>query len=265
MSFLKRFFKKKEKKGSIVFDLKAQEVGEISNIRYDGDTKIQVYEISTKDTKMKLSFPPDQFFTDDTGRIFLLPEWCYHVRASCSKLLDLKKEYGEINNFRGALKPTAYLGHLKEILKNSIPCGEEIIQHLTKFEDLLIELGKEKTKITDETSRLMTLRLLEFGGETRKNTSAHLARKQYSLKIIDLRTRYRNVSRLVQFVNTLYENTKTSLTFLEELLERFDMQKEVYPTDTQELESLMKRAVHVRNRQNEVIGILESLIESLTT
>jgi hypothetical protein len=227
---------------------------------------------------MKLLFPADQLFTDETGRIFLLPQWCYHVRISCSKLLDLKNRYREVNILSDSLEPKAYLEHLKDIMKQGIPYGEEIIQQLTKFEELLVELKKGKTDVTEETSRLMTLRLLESGGEG-KSVPTPLTRKQYSLEIIDLRRRYGNISRLIRFVSELYEDTKASLTFLVGLLERFHIQRETCQKSApnlpltvrvdintlQEIEDLMKKASHIRSKRNEITGILEGLIESLVT
>src|SRR4030066_791341 len=127
MSFLRRFFKKKTIIGKVIYGLDSQEVGEISEILNERNS-IQAYEVTTKGSKMKLRFPISQFFTDKTGRVILLPEWCYHVRVSCSRLLELEKRYRELNNLRATLEPESYRGHLIDILKNSLPSGEEIIR-----------------------------------------------------------------------------------------------------------------------------------------
>ena len=144
MSFLKGFFKKKTKIGKVVYGLDSQEVGEISACFFEKRDSIQAYEVTTKDSKMKLRFPISQFFTDETGRVLLLPEWCYHVRVSCSSMLELEKRYKELNNLRATLKPESYRSHLIDILKNSLPCGDEIIRYLPKFEELLGRTGKRK-------------------------------------------------------------------------------------------------------------------------
>jgi len=261
MSFLRRFLKKKTKSGKIVYGLDSQIVGEISAILNEGSPAIQAYEITTKDSGMKLSFPTAQFFIDESGRIILLPEWCYHVRVSCSKLSELERRHLELSNLRETLEPETFRGHMIEILKSSIPCEEEITRHLTKFEELLIELAKQKTQITDETTRLMTRRLLEYGQEADKATSARLDRKQYSLKIIELRKEYANISQLMHFVSDLYEDTKASSRFFEKLLDVFNREKE----GVEEIGDLGKRAQDIRNREDEVMGILDNLIESLTT
>jgi len=263
MSFLKRFFSKRKVKGKVVYDLNAQEVGEISNIRYDEEN--QVYDILTRDTKLKLSFPVDQFFTDETSRIYLLPKWAYHVRVSCSKLLELRKRYEELNILINAIERETYHKHLTDMTKSSIPCGEEIVQHLPKFEEYLMRLKKEKAEVVNETSRLMTLRLLEFGREASKSASVPLTKKRYSLKIIDLRKRYGNISRLIRFVSELYGDTKTSLVFLKELLERVDTQRKAYPSATPEIQHLMKKANNVCAKGEEIIVILDGLIEAVIT
>jgi len=264
MSFLRRFFKKKTKIGKVVYGLDSQEVGEISGVLHDRDS-IQAYEVTTKDSKMKLRFPISQFFTHETGRVLLLPEWCYHVRVACSSMLELEKRYKELNNLRATLEPESYRKHLIDILKNSLPCGDEIIRYLPKFEEQLVELAKEKNHITNETTRLMTQRLLEFGRQVNKTAPAHLDRKQYSLKIIDLRTKYSNISKLIHFVSELYENTKASSKFFENLLKSFGMEKEGYPRKAEEIEELTKRAEDMHYREVEVIGILDNLMESLTS
>src|SRR4030065_1567066 len=118
MSFLKRFFKKKAKIGKVIYGLDSQEVGEISEILNEKNS-IQAYRVTTKDSKMKLRFPISQFFTDENGRLILLPEWCYQVRVSCSRLLKLEKRYHELNNIRATLEPKSYQNPLINILKNS--------------------------------------------------------------------------------------------------------------------------------------------------
>jgi hypothetical protein len=263
MSFLKRFLRKRKIKGKVVYDLDAREVGEISSIRYDRETR--VYDVLTRDTKFKLSFPADQFFTDEAGRIYLLPKWSYHVRVSCSKLLKLRKRYEELSFLINAMSRKTYLKHLRDMTKSGIPCGEEIIQHLPRFEEYLMKLKGEKTEVVNETSRLMTLRLLEFGREANKSASELLTKKKYSLRIIDLRRRYRNISRLIRFVSELYEDTKASLVFLKELLGRVDAQREVYPSVAPEIQDLMKRANNVCIKGKEITEILDGLIEAVIT
>ena len=265
MSFLRRFFQKETQIGKIVYGLDSKEVGQISSYFFKKRNSIQVYEVTTKDSKMKLRFPVGQFFTDETGRVLLLPEWCYHVRVSCSSMLELEKRYKEINNLRATLEPESYRKHLIDILKNSLPCGEEIIRYLPKFEELLVELAKEKDQITDETTRLMTRRLLEYGRQADKTESTHLDRKQYSLKIIDLRTKYANISELIHFVSELYKNTKDNSKFFENLLKVFGMTKEENIKSAEEIDDLIKRAEDMHYREVEVIGILDNLMESLTS
>lgn len=264
MSFLKRFFNKKTKTGALVYGIDSQEVGEISNILNEQDS-IQAYEVTTKDSKMKLRFPIGQFFIEESGRVLLLPEWCYHVRVACSRLSELEKRYRELNNLRATLETESYRGHMVDILKNSLPCGDEIVRYLPKFEELLVDLEKEKTQTTNETTRLMTRRLLEYGRQADKTAPMYLDRKQYSLKIIDLRTKYSNISKLVHFVSVLYENTKDSSKFFENLLKTFGMEKQGYPRTAEEIEALIKRAEDMHYREVEVIGIIDNLMESLTS
>jgi len=173
MSFLSRFFQKETKIGKVVYGLDSKEVGVISGYFFKKPGSILGYQVTTKDSKMKLRFPVGQFFTDETGRVLLLPEWCYHVRVSCSGMLELEKRYKEINNLRATLEPESYRKHLIDILKNSLPYGDEIIRYLPKFEELLVELAKEKGQITDETTRLMTRRLLEYGRQSDKTAHTH--------------------------------------------------------------------------------------------
>jgi hypothetical protein len=111
----------------------------------------------------------------------------------------------------------------------------------------------------------MTRRLLEHGRQADKTAPTRLDRKQYSLKIIDLRTKYANISKLIHFVSELYDNTKASSKFFENLLKTFGMDKEGYPKRAEEIEELTKRAEDMRNREDEVIGILDNLMESLTS
>jgi hypothetical protein len=265
MSFLKRFFKKKAIIGKVIYGLDSQEVGEISKISEITNEKnsIQAYEVTTKDSKMKLKYPISQFFTDETGRLILLPDWCYQVRVSCSRLLKLEKRYKELNNLRATLEPKSYKNSLVNILKNSSIYVKIVIRYLPKFEELLVDLAKEKTGITDETTRLMTRRLLEYGRQTYKTAPTSLDRKQYSLKIIDLRNKYTNISNLIYFVTELYDNTKASSKFFENLLKSFGVEKEAYPKKDEEIEDLTKRAKALHYREVEVIGILDSLMESL--
>jgi hypothetical protein len=265
MSFLKRFFQKETKIGKVVYGLDSKEVGVISSCFFKKQNSIQAYGVTTKDSKMKLRFPISQFFTDESGRVLLLPEWCYHVRVSCSSMLELEKRYKELKNLRATLEPESYHKNIIDILKKSLPCGEEIIRNLPKFEELLVELAKGKDQITDETTRLMTRRLLEYGRQTDKTAPTHLDRKQYSLKIIDLRTKYANISELIHFVSELYKNTKDSSKFFENLLKTFGMEKEEYTKTTEEIEDLTKRAENMHYREVEVIGILDNLMESLTS
>jgi hypothetical protein len=265
MSFLRRFFQKETQIGKVVYGLDSKEVGVISSYFFKKQNSIQAYGVTTKDSKMKLRFPISQFFTDESGRVLLLPEWCHHVRVSCSSMLELEKRYKELKNLRSTLEHESYRKHLIDILKNSLPCGEEIIRYLPKFEELLVELAKEKDQITDETTRLMTRRLLEYGRQADKTAHTHLDRKQYSLKIIDLRTKYANISELIHFVSELYKNTKDSSKFFENLLKTFGMEKEKYTKTTEEIEDLTKRAEDVHYREVEVIGILDNLMESLTS
>jgi len=214
---------------------------------------------------MNVSIKPAHTMHACTGRVYLLPKWSYHVRVSCSKLLGLKKRYDELNIFVAAIEPETYVEQLTDMTKSSIPCGEEIIQHLPKFEEYLMKLKKEKTEVMNETSRLMTLRLLEFGRQARESMSTPLTKKQYSLKIIELRRRYGNISRLIRFISELYEDAKTSLTFLKELLERAESQREAYPSVTPEIQNLMRRANNVSVKGKEITKILDSLIEAVIT
>jgi hypothetical protein len=98
---------------------------------------------------------------------------------------------------------------------------------------------------------------------TAKTAPTRLDRKQYSLKIIDLRNKYANISNLIRFVSELYENTKASSKFFENLLRAFGVEKEGYPKITEEIEGLTKRAKDMHCREVEVIAILDNLMESL--
>jgi hypothetical protein len=262
ISFLKRFLKKNTIIGKVIYSLDSQEVGKISEILNEKNS-IQAYRVTTKDSKMKLRFPISQFFTDETDRLILLPEWCYQVRVSCSRLLKLEKRYNELINIRATLEPKSYQNHLINILKNSSLCVQIVLRHLPKFEEMLVDLAKEKTYITDETTRLMTRRLLEYGRQTDKTALTRLDRKQYSLKIIDLRTKYANISNLTSFVSELYDNTKAGSKFFENLLKVFGVEKIGYREGEEEIEDLTKRAEDLRYREVEVIGILDNLMESL--
>ena len=263
MLFLKRLFNKRKIKGRVVCDLNAREIGEVSNIRLDKGK--EAFEILTRDTGLKLSFPADQFFVDESGRFYLLPKWSYRVRVSCSELLGSKKRYDELNLFAAAIEPETFRIHLADMTMSSISCGEEIIQHLPKFEEYLLQLKREKTEVMDETSRLMTLRLLGFGGKPSKSVSTTLTKKEYSLKIIELRRRYGNISRLAQFISELYEDTKTGLSFLSELLDRADAQREASPSLSLETQEFMKRANNVCVKGKEITKILDGLVEAVIT
>ena len=108
-------------------------------------------------------------------------------------------------------------------------------------------------------------RLLGFGGEPGKSVSTALTKKEYSLKIIELRRRYGNISRLARFISELYEDTKTCLTFLRELLERADAQREASPSLSLETQDLMKRANNVCVKGKEITKILDGLVEAVIT
>jgi hypothetical protein len=263
MSFLRRFFQKETQIGKVVYGLDSQEVGHISAYFFKTQNSIQAYQVTTKDSKMKLRFPISQFFIDEAGRVLLLPEWCHHVRVSCSSMLELEKRYKELKNLRSTLEPESFRKKIIDILKNSLPFGEEIIRYLPKFEELLVELAKEKDHITDETTHLMTRRLLEYGKHSDKTAPAHLDRKQYSLKIIDLRTKYANITELIHFVSELYKSTKDSSKFFENLLKDFGMKKEDNAKTAEEINDLIQRAEDMHYREVEVIGVLDNLMESL--
>jgi hypothetical protein len=66
-------------------------------------------------------------------------------------------------------------------------------------------------------------------------------------------------------VSELYENTKASSRFFENLLKAFGMEKEEYTKAAEEIEDLTKRAEDMNYREVEVIGILDNLMESLTS
>lgn len=261
MSFLKRFFKKRKIQGKVVYDAYDQEVGEISNVTYNREP--QVYDVLTRGTKLKFSFPAGQFFMGESGKVYLLSRESYLVRLSCSKLLELKKKYDELNTFVDVITEETYFKELAEITKSSIKWGEEVIQHLPNFEEYLVTLKKQKAKVIEETSRLMTLRLLEFGRKTSESTP--LTKKEYSLKIIELRSRYGDISRLIRFISELYEDAKTSLAFLRELLERVNTRMGAYPSVTPEIQDLMKRANNVCVKGKEITKILDSLVEAVIT
>jgi hypothetical protein len=253
MLFRKWFSRKKKIIGRVVYDLYAHEVGEISDIR--GDKENEFYDILSRFTKLKLSFPADQFFIDETGGAYLLPIWSFHVRVSNRKLLNLRNSYLETNILADAIEPEIYSRQLVSMLEESIPYGEDLTQNLPKFEELLLRLKKGRTKIIKETSELMTRRLLESGSEKAKFSSPALTKKQYSLKIIDLRQKYKENSELHRFVSKMYADAKASLYFLEELTKR------VRARVPQGMEELTYRADVLQYKGNEMILILDSLEE----
>ena len=94
---------------------------------------------------------------------------------------------------------------------------------------------------------------------------AALTKKENSLKIIELRRRYGNISRLARFISELYEDTKTGLSFLSELLDRADAQREASPSLSLEIQDLMKRANNVCIKGKEITKILDGLVEAVIT
>ena len=269
MSFLKRFFKKAKTKGKAVCDFYAKEVGEISNTRFDGE--VQVYEVLMKDANLELSFPADQFFVDEDGKICLMPRWLFSLRVFCSKLQELKKKYDKINALRDTLTEESFLEHLTSITKSSVKHGEEIIEHLPKLEEYSIGLEKERNEVIKETSRLMALRLLESGRRVSASAEKPLTKKEYSLKIIELRRRYGDLSRLIRFMSELYDNTKTSISFLDELLGQVVVHarwappemgvkcKEPHPSVTPDIQDLIKQAHNVYTKVKKITEILDGL------
>ena len=246
-------------KGKVVYDLDAQEVGEISNIRHDGKT--QVYNVLTRHANLEISFPADQFYTDESGRYHLMPRWFYLVRLSCSKTLELKKRYRELNILIDAITDETYLKAITIITKGAIKCGEQINQHLPKFEEYLLTLKKQKRKVVNETSRLMTLRLLEFGTQAGDSTS--LTKKEYSLKIIDLRKEYADVCGLIRYISEAYKNAKTSISFLKELSEGVVTRDKAHPSITPEILDLVERVHSVYSKGKEMTKILDGLVETI--
>ena len=254
MLFHKWFSRKKKIKGKTVYDFQAQEVGEISDIRHDEET--ESYEILSRYTQLKLTFPKDQFFIDETGGVYLLPVWSLHIRVSCRKLLNLRNSFLEMKVLAHAIEPEAFSEQLKSMMKAGIPYGEDVIKHLPKFEELLIRLSKGKQKIIDETTHLMTRRLLEAGSKNHAQSSSILTKKEYSLRIIELRRKFGELSRLIHFISELYTKAKSCLEFLEELSESTS------ESEPKEVQELIGRADGLRIKGSEIILILDSLVET---
>jgi hypothetical protein len=263
MSFLKKLLKKSKLKEKIVYDLNGEEVGEISSIQQIEQTR--AYNIVTKDAKIKLSFPADQFFIDENGKFYLLPKWLHYVRLSYSNLLRLNRKFEELNTLIAVVETETYIKEITNIMKEAVPYGEKIIQYLPRFEEYLIELQKKKTEIINETSHLMTLRLLEFGSQSKNSTSTPLTKKEYSLKIIELRRKYENILRAIQFVSKLYKSAKDSMKFIKQFLEYVYPQRKIYVSITPEMQTLMKKANNICLKGKEITKIMDSLIEIVIT
>jgi len=219
MSFLNKFVQKHKAKGKIVYDLSARELGKISDLIQEGDNR--KFEIEAKENEFKLLFPEEQIFKDETGTVYLLPKWAYEARVASSKLTQLKRRYVELQKFLYAISSEKYTQELANIIKEAIPYGERIIHHFPKFEQYLKKLKNKKEVIINETTRLMTLRLLEYKSK-RKEKAATLTKKEYSLKVINLRTKYAIILKAIQILSKLYEDARLSLAFLDEVLQQLD-------------------------------------------
>lgn len=268
MSFLKKLGKKAKIKGKVVYDFHAKEVGKISNARCDGE--VQVYEVLTNDVNLELSFPADQFFIED-DKICLMPKWLHSLKYFSSKLQESKKKYDKINTLRDAFTEERFFKHLTNITKSGLKNSEEIIKNLPKLEKDSIRLEKERKDVINETSRLMALRMLESRGGMRGSAEKSLTKKNYSLKIIELRRRYEDLSRLIRFMSEVYNNTKDSTSFLNKILAiviektRWVPQeigvkfKEPHPFLTQDIQDLINKAHMIYNKIKKITETLDTL------
>jgi hypothetical protein len=170
-----------------------------------------------------------------------------------------------LNSFASAdaIEPKSYILQLVALLKSGLPLGEGLLELLPNFEELLIKLKKGKERVVEKTSHLMTLRLLEFGREANKFSSSHLTKKKYSLKVIDLRRRYGNISELIGFVTELYKDAKFGLVFLKELSELVNGQLAIHPFSNQRIQELLVRADDLCSKRNDTMRILDGLISAI--
>jgi hypothetical protein len=99
----------------------------------------------------------------------------------------------------------------------------------------------------------MTRRLLEYGRQADKEAPTHLDRKQYSLKIIELRIKCAYISELIHFMSELYKNTKKNSKFFDNLLKVFGMTKEDNTKTAEEIDDLIKRAEDMHYKEVEAI------------
>ena len=234
--------------GRPVYNFHFQEVGKIANTHYDESLKTRVYEVILEDEELKITFPVEQFLICEDGKACLMPLWLFNIYTYCSKIQKLEKQYKSLNQVKESISKERYYPHLIQILKASLEEGSKIIEPLTKLEEHSISLKKEQDEVIEETSRLMALRLLESGKkDSRKQL---LPKKEYSLNIIGLRRKYSELSRIDQFVKDIFEKTKASMKFVNEMIiQGKDSGLKEYRKQVTETHAKLREVIKLINRK----------------
>lgn len=89
-----------------------------------------------------------------------------------------------------------------------------------------------------------------------------LTKREYFQRIIAPRQRFTNVLRLIQFVSTLYAKSKTSLGFLEELLESLTRITQAPVADAARLQTLHQQVAIAEGESRELLTLLDGLMQS---
>jgi hypothetical protein len=254
MSFLKNLFGKTQKNNKTVYNFHFEEIGTISSTRFDIALGVKVYELDMKNENLKLSFPTEQFFVCEDGKVCLMPLWLFNLRVFCSKIKDLKVQYQKIKSVKDALTNEKYVEQLFTILKVCVNQSKKLIKPLPKLEEYLMKLENEKGDLILETSSLMATRLLN-SGKSVSSKEKPITKKEYSLKIIKLRKKYTELSRLIKFVTELFEKTQINIEFVNSVIAKWKN------PEAKEVKKFIKQTKKTSYRLKRISSIIKNVIK----